>query len=446
MSLPDNSTVLIVGAGPAGLTAALSLIHHGCRDFVIVDAIVEGQNVSRAITIHSATVEALASINAADVLLSRAIKGKSIRITSRDSQIFEAKFDPLKKYSAYPYALFVPQNVTELVLVQKLQTLGVRVQRPHRVIGMKQNEQDPHTTDVSFEDGQVIRARYIIGADGARSIIRTISGIGFSDPDGPNPNNHLLAQMVVADVTFEPEPVGPLTIEGHLNGTVSSGTIFMLTPFGNHFNDELTRDGKSITKPIFRVACAVPVENGEPPHAPPKEYIQDLADTYGPACISSVLSLNPTPVKIDQLIWSTRFRTHSAIADRTFTRLGAAIFLVGDAAHIHSPAGGQGMNLAIRDAIFLSEVITKHIQASAENPDVGDTLLQEFAEARHARALEIISFTKNLLKLASLTYNPYAWWMPFSRASVRDLMLRILGRFDFVQSRVAWGLSGLGRR
>ncbi|KAG1823707.1 FAD/NAD(P)-binding domain-containing protein [Suillus subaureus] len=446
MSLPDNSTVLIVGAGPSGLAAALSLIHHGCRDFVIVDAIVEGQNVSRAITIHSATVEALASINAVDVLLSRAIKGKSIRITSRDSQIFEAKFDPLKKHSAYPYALFVPQNVTELVLVQKLQSFGVQVQRPHRVIGMKQNEQDPHITDVSFEDGQVIKARYIIGADGARSTIRTVSGIGFSDPEGPNPSNHLLAQMVSADVTFEPEPVGPLTIEGHLNGTASTGNLFVLTPLGSRFNDELTRDGKPISKPIFRIDCAVPLKNGEPPRAPPKEYIQDLIDTYGPACITSVLSLNPTPVKIDQLIWSTRFRTHSAIADRTFTRLGAAIFLVGDAAHIHSPAGGQGMNLSIRDAIFLSEVVTKHIQASAENPDVGDTILQEFAEARHARALEIIGFTKNLLKFASLTYNTYAWWMPFSRASARDLVLRILGRFDFMQSMVAWDLSGLGRR
>ncbi|KAG2065168.1 FAD/NAD(P)-binding domain-containing protein [Suillus decipiens] len=446
MSLPDNSTVLIVGAGPAGLTAALSLIHHGCRDLVIVDAIVEGQNVSRAISIHSATVEALASIDAADALLSRAIKGKSIRLTSRDSQIFEAKFDPLKNYSAYPYAVFVPQNVTELVLGQKLQSLGVQVQRPHRVIGMKQNEKDSRITDVSFEDGQVIRTRYVIGADGARSTIRTISGIGFSDPEGHNPGDHLLAQMVAADVTFEPEPVGPLTIEGHLNGTFSSGSFFMLTPFGNRFNDELTRDGKPITKSIFRVGCAIPVKNGEPPHAPPKEYIQDLVDTYGPACITSDISLNPTPVKIDQLVWSTRFRTHSAIADRTFTRLGAAIFLVGDAAHIHSPAGGQGMNLAIRDAIFLSEAITKHIQASAENPDVDDTILQEFADARHARASEIIAYTKNLLKLASLTYDTYAWWMPFSWASVRDLMLRILGRFDFVQSRVAWGMSGLGRR
>ncbi|KAG1720147.1 hypothetical protein EDB19DRAFT_2044754 [Suillus lakei] len=431
MSLPENTTVLIVGAGPAGLTAALSLAHHKCHDFVIVDAVVEGQNASRAIVIHCATVEALASIDAADGLLSQANRGRSIRITSRSSQIFEVKFDPLKKHSAHPYALFIPQNVTELVLGQKLQSLGVQVQRPHRVVGMKQNENDPRITDVSFEDGQVIRARYIIGADGARSIIRTIAGIGFSGPEGSDLSNNVLAQMVSADVTFEPEPVG---------------NLFFLIPLGNRFNAELTRDGKSTTKSIFRIGCAIPMKNGEPPRAPTKEYIQDLINRYGPACITSDPSLNPTPVKVDQLVWSTRFRTHSAIADRTFTRFGAAVFLVGDAAHIHSPAGGQGMNLGIRDAIFLAEAVTKHIQASAENPDVDDTILRELADARHARALEIIGFSETLLKLASYTYDTYAWWIPFSGASIRDLMLRILGRFDFVQSKVAWSLSGLGRR
>ncbi|KAG1887608.1 hypothetical protein F4604DRAFT_1173801 [Suillus subluteus] len=446
MSLPKNTTVLIVGAGPAGLTTALSLAHHRCHDFVIVDAVVEGQNVSRAFAIHSATVEALASIDAADGLLSRAIKGKSVRITSRSSQIFEVKFDPLKKHSVHPYALYIPQNVTELVLGQKLQSLGVQVHRPHRVVGMKQNEKDSRITDVSFEDGQVIRARYIIGADGARSIIRTIAGIGFSDPESPNLANNPLTQMIFADVTFEPEPVDPLTLEGHLNATVFSGNLFILLPFGNRFNAELTRDGEPTTKSVFRVGCGVPLKNGEPLHTPPKEYIQDLIDKYGPACITSDPSLNPTPVKVDQLVWSTRFRTHSAIADRTFTRFGAAIFLVGDAAHIHSPLGGQGMNLGIRDAIFLAEVVTKHIQASVENPDMDDTMLQEIADVRHARALEIIGFTKTLLKLASFTYDSYAWWMPCSRASIRDLLLRILGRFDYVQSKVAWSLSGLGRR
>ncbi|KAG2076301.1 FAD/NAD(P)-binding domain-containing protein [Suillus decipiens] len=405
MSLPENTTVLIVGAGPAGLTAALSLAHHGCYDFVIVDAAVKGQNTSRAMTIHSATVEALASIDAADGLLSQAIKGKSMRITSRSSEIFDAKFFPLKKHSAHPYALYIPQIVTELVLEQKLQSLGV--------VGMKQSEKNSRITDVAFEDGQVIRARYIIGADGARSIVKLHINLTC-----PILDNDVMTQMVVADVTFEPEPVGPLILEGHLIGTVFSGNFFMVIPLGNHFNAELTRDGKPATKSIFRIACGI---HGEAPHAPPKEYIQHLIDTYGPACMTSDSSLNPTPVKVDQLIWSSRFRTHSAIADRTF------------APHIHSPFGGQ-------------EAVAKYIQTSAGNPNVDDTILRETADARHARALEIIGYSKTLLKLASFTYDSYAWWMPCSGGFIRDLILRILSRFDFVQSKVAWGLSGLGRR
>ncbi|KAG2046753.1 hypothetical protein BDR06DRAFT_1034503 [Suillus hirtellus] len=359
MSLLENTTVLVVGAGPAGVTAALSLAHHGCYDFVIVDAVAERLRTSRAVTIHSATVEALASIDAVDGLVSQAIRGKGFKITSRSSQIFKAKFDSLKKHSAHPYALYIPQNVTELVLEQKLQSLGVQVQRPHR---------------------------------------------------------------------------GSLTQKAQTQ------------PKMHWFKWSLQMSHSSLNLSIHSPSRATSAARTESPRAPPKEYTQKLIDIYGPAFITSDPSLNPRPVKVDQLVWSTCHRSHSAIADHIFTRFEAAIFLVGDAAHIHSPAGGQGMNLGMRDAIFLTEAITKHIQASAENPDGDDTILQEIADARHARALETIGFTKTLSNLASLTYDPYAWRMPFSGAFVRDLVLRILGGFDCVQSKVAWGLSGLGRR
>jgi 2-polyprenyl-6-methoxyphenol hydroxylase-like FAD-dependent oxidoreductase len=121
----------------------------------------------------------LASIDAADDLVSRAIKGKGIRVASRTSQIIEARFEPLKKHTVHSYALLSPQNVTEFVLGKKLQSLGVQVQRPHKVVGMKQNKKDPRITDISFEDGQVIRTRYIIGADGARSIVRLLASLAF---------------------------------------------------------------------------------------------------------------------------------------------------------------------------------------------------------------------------------------------------------------------------
>jgi 2-polyprenyl-6-methoxyphenol hydroxylase-like FAD-dependent oxidoreductase len=107
-----------------------------------------------------------------DGLLSRAIKEEGIRITSRSSPIIVARFDSLKEHTVHPCALLSPQNVTELLLGQKLQSLGVQVQRPHKVVGMKQDENDARITDVSFEDGQVIKAGYIIAADGARSVVR----------------------------------------------------------------------------------------------------------------------------------------------------------------------------------------------------------------------------------------------------------------------------------
>lgn len=186
--------------------------------------------------------------------------------------------------------------------------------------------------------------------------------------------------------------------------------------------------------------------------------MQTLIEKFGPRDLSADPKVNPTgkAVCLKDIVWYSRFRTHSAIADTFFTRLssgdssdvrGPAILLVGDAAHIHSPAGGQGMNLGIRDAVFLGEVLVKHIKATESMPlSEADYILAKFAAERHARALEVIAFTKTLLSIAGVKDEVVAWWFPVNKVTLRDWMLWMLGKVYYLRREAAWSVSGLGRR
>ncbi|KAH7915231.1 hypothetical protein BJ138DRAFT_1142299 [Hygrophoropsis aurantiaca] len=459
MSFPTSTTILIVGAGPTGLATALSLIHYGCRDFVIVDAVLQGENTSRAIVIHAATLEALDIIGCGHELVESGFKAHSVSICTPTAELVRGNITYLQKYTPHPYVLFVPQISTEQILGEKLRQLGVHVYRPKKVAFLKRNSQDPSITDVAFDDGSVLEAKYVIGADGARSTVRAAAGIGFADPDGEVAADHNLAQMVLADITFK----GADNSNGMLNIVLSPDNIFLCLPLPASSNKTLARHGEDITGRVFRVVCGVPLREGAPPSSPSKEYLQILVNRFGQTKMSSDPSVNPNPVEIDQVLWSTRFRTHSAIADRTFARLGpdedeestqtakegGILFLIGDAAHIHSPAGGQGMNLGIRDAVFLGEAITKHIQMSA-SPTPGadvDAILRDFAATRHQRALEVIRYTKDILNVGGAKYDTRLFgFLPISPATVRDWVAWTLGKIPFVQERIVWQLSGLGRR
>ncbi|EGN95140.1 hypothetical protein SERLA73DRAFT_162702 [Serpula lacrymans var. lacrymans S7.3] len=449
MSLPESTTVLIVGAGPSGVATALSLIHHGCRDFVIVDAVLQGQNASRALVIHPATLEALNTIGCAQNLVERGLKanGFSFRNRSSNSDLFYADFTSLSKYTPYPHMLIISQTTTERVLEEKLESFGVSVIRPCKVTGMQRNKQDNDVTDVSFEDGRVIKARYVIGADGARSAVRTISGIGFADPnvlDRDLSRTNILTQMVLADVYLTDTSLVP---DNHAVSVLSPDTFFIISPIPTKADE-----AKGI---LYRIACGVPLEMGTPPHAPPKEYLQNILDKFGPKPLKAASSF-----EISEVLWSTRFRTHSAIADTFFKRLGSdtdmdakgggGILLVGDAAHIHSPAGGQGMNLGLRDAVAMGEAMSAHIEASQTSSSTDDHILRGLADSRHATALEVIALTKSILGLYGLprnpTWNKFMWWCPLSLGSIRDYTLWMAGRFRFVRESAAWQMSGLGRR
>ena len=276
-------------------------------------------------------------------------------------------------------------------------------------------------------------------------------GINFVDPTS-HQNNTTLRQLVQADVTFDDDDMDGF----ESRGVLTPNNFFLCVLFPSTFNEYLaTTTGKTVKGRIFRIGAGV---QGNPPRSPSKEDLQDFVDKYGPVELSSDPSVNPRgkSIRIKDVIWSSRFRTHSAVADTFFTRLptgdlpdsqGAAILLVGDAAHIHSPAGGQGMNLGLRDAIFLGEALTKHIHAAQTGPlSEADNIFTSFVAQRRSYALEVIAFTKRLLSLAGVKDEKIVWWMPISKVTLRNLFMWVVGHLWFTQRSTAWALSGLGRR
>ena len=273
-------------------------------------------------------------------------------------------------------------------------------------------------------------------------------------------NVHNIAQMILADVTFDaPEEDIPYV------ATLSPASFFLCGPIPTSFNDFLIANGHPAPSDrLHRIGSGVPLEDGDIPHSPSKEYLQNLIDRFGPYVLSSDPRVNPKAksIRIKEVVWATRFRNHAAIADTFFTRFGSpgfsqpgmgepeggAVVLVGDAAHIHSPAGGQGMNLGLRDAIFLGEALTKHVRATETQPlSEADTILRDFTASRHARALEVIGLTKGILSIMAMDGTEWIyWWLPISRGTLRNWVLWVVGKVPFLHRRMAWELSGLGRR
>ncbi|OBZ75211.1 Pentachlorophenol 4-monooxygenase [Grifola frondosa] len=429
-SLPETTDVLIVGAGPVGLALALSLQDQGCADVTVVDSILQGENTSRALVVHAATLEALENIDCADALIEAGYLTTAISIWTGKSFIHPAAFDALAPYTKYPFVLVVPQHITESVLGAKVRERGINVFRPHKVVDLKPNERDNQITDVIFEDGKVIHARCVVGADGVKSTVRQIAGVGWADPDGENidETGQILSQMVMADVVFD----GPLPFShDSVIGILSRNNLFL--------------SGSRIRSVCLR-------------NAPSTEYLQSLVDAWGPNNMKVSFEDSPK-VTISKNLWSTRFRTHSAIADTFFTRLGAntpvseepsseggVILLLGDAAHIHSPAGGQGMNLGIRDAISLGPILAEYILPSGVTLGDPDSPLRTWATARRERALGIIRLTKQILSLMSMQdeTTKVLGFIPINYASIRNAVMGFITKSRWVRMMLSWRLSGLG--
>jgi 2-polyprenyl-6-methoxyphenol hydroxylase-like FAD-dependent oxidoreductase len=386
--LPDTTDVVIVGAGPTGLALACTLASEQIP-FVLVDRLAEGANTSRAAVMHARTLEVLEDLGVADRLRAEGHIVPKFTIRDHDQVLAAIPFDRLR--TRYPYTLMIPQNVTEAILLRRLRELGGDVLRPYTVEDLRQDSGAVFVTLASDDEpAQTIRARYLVGADGMHSTVRERARIGFR-------GDAYEESFVLADVRMD----WPLSRDEVMLFLSPEGLVVVAPlPDGRH-----------------RIVATV----DEAPEHPSIADVQHLLDTRGPS---------GGVARIREVVWGSRFRVHHRLADR----YRAGRILLAGAAHVHSPAGGQGMNTGMQDAIALGRALAEALRGGSD-----EHALDEYERVRRPIANRVVAFTDRMTRMATLRTRR-------SRAVRNALVRNLVGRIPASGRWLATELSGLRNR
>ncbi|MGE0160799.1 MAG: FAD-dependent monooxygenase [Gemmatimonadales bacterium] len=386
--LPTSTAVAIVGAGPTGLTLACRLAADGIP-FVVLDRLAQGANTSRAAVIHARTLEVLDRLDVTRRLMQEGLVVPTFTIRDRDRVLARVPFEWLP--TPYPHTLMLPQQRTEAILLERLRALGGDVSRPYDMEGYEEVDGGVRLR-VRGPDGarHDLTVAWLVGADGMHSKVREASGIGFV-------GGSYEESFVLADVRMSwPLPNDEVALFFSPTGLVVVAPL----PEGHH----------------RIVATCDPV-----PEHPDAGFMQALLDARGPVADRG---------RIRDIVWSSRFRLHHRVADRY--RAGR-VLLAGDAAHVHSPAGGQGMNTGIQDALALGDALADVVSGRS-----GESRLDDYEHARRPVAERVVRYTDRMTRVATLR-TP-------RRRRVRNAVLSRAARLPAVQRRLALTLSGLHNR
>jgi 2-polyprenyl-6-methoxyphenol hydroxylase-like FAD-dependent oxidoreductase len=382
-----DADVLIVGAGPTGLALATAL-HRAGISFLIVDQLETGQSTSRAAVIHAHTLEVLEEIGVSRRLVHEGLKLTRFTLRDRDRKLVQLRFDSLP--SPFAHLLMLPQDVTERILRDALGDASQRVRWSCRVESVIDTGACVEVVVQTKAGRETLRASYVVGADGTHSVVRGAAGIGFSGRSYED-------SFVLADVDMT----------------------------WDHGRDEVmlffSPDGLLVVAPLpdgrFRLVATL----DDAPERPGIDVVQKLLDTRGPTHGRAIVS---------RVHWSSRFRLQHRVADRY--RQGRFL-LVGDAAHAHSPAGGQGMNTGLVDACVLGRLLAEVVSGRRDA-----SRLDDYEKLRRPAAVQVLELAGRLTGMATVKGTP--------RRLMRNALLRILGLLPVVRQRLQMQLSGLARR
>src|SRR5579863_4886117 len=370
--------VLIVGAGPTGLAAATSLAR--ARIPVrLIDKAPQPSPYSRAIGIQARTLELLEQHRIVEPFLELGHRARAANLYSNGHRLARLDFDPLQ--TRYPYLLFLDQSVTERLLTEHLATLGVTVERGVELTGLTPGASRVEAV-LSHADGrsEIAHAAFLIGADGAHSTVRHLLSIGFAGKTFEQ--TFLLADLqAVSDWSDD---------EFHI--FASGEGLVGLFPLGGG-RHRLIADNPPMLAAVASSAAANADSTAAHQEIKPPPAVPSLDE-----CRQIAARRVHGRLDLDALAWSSYFSVSSRMAERLRAQ---RVFLAGDSAHVHSPAGAQGMNTGIQEAFNLGWKLARLMSGGAP-----DQLLDTYQAERHPIERDVLRQTSFMMHMAEAEHGP----------------------------------------
>jgi len=403
----SDKPVLIAGAGPTGLVLALWLTKLGVK-VRIIDRTSEPGTTSRALAVQARTLEFYHQIGIDDVVISGGVKIQHLNLWVKGRRAARV---PLQRagqgLTPYDFALVFPQDAHERVLIEQLGQLGVRVERRTELLRFSQSGTGV-TATLRRPDGseEVCEAAYLAGCDGASSTVRGQLGIGF-------PGGTYTGLFYVADIEGTGEPV-----DNDLHVDIEDADFLLLFPLKGQGRVRLVG------------TC------------------RDLPASEGPLTFDDVKgkALEHLRLNITKVNWFSTYRVHHRVALHFRDKRA---FLLGDAAHVHSPVGGQGMNTGIGDAVNLAWKIASVLKGGAS-----EKLLDTYEPERIAFARRLVATTDRgftfvtqrggIAGVVRTRVVPLVMPLLFRLGAVRRLLFRTVSQtqVNYRDSKLSAGAAG----